>query len=386
MAARSILHVDMDAFFAAIEQRERPELRGLPVLVGGAANARGVVSTASYEARAFGARSAMPMATALRLCPHAVVIPPRMRRYRQVSGHLFRLFDAFTPLVEPVSVDEAFLDVTGCEALFGPPEVIARRLKERIRAETGLTASVGVAPNKFLAKLASDLEKPDGLVVIAPEAVQATLDPLPIGRLWGVGQATLARFERMGVRRVADLRSLPPAAVLRQFGTAGEQFLRLARGEDDRPVTPDHQAKSISQEVTFPEDIATLGTLRPVLLRQTEDVAYRLRRLGLLARTVTLKIRLGDFTTLTRGATLPEPTHATADLWRAARDLLGAWHGGNAPPVRLIGVAASQLSDTGRRQLPLFEEQRREAQLDAALDALRERFGEDAVRRGGRRR
>jgi DNA polymerase-4 len=376
----------MDAFFAAIEQNDRPELRGRPVLVGGAANARGVVSTASYEARAFGARSAMPMATALRLCPHAVVVPPRMRRYREVSARVFRIFDEFAPLVEPVSVDEAFLDVTGCEALFGPPEGIARRLKERIRAETALTASVGVAPNKFLAKLGSDLEKPDGLVVIAPERVQAVLDPLPVGRLWGVGQATLARFEALGVRTVGDVRRLPPAAVVRQFGAAGEQFLRLARGEDDRLVTPDQQAKSISHEVTFPEDVAELDTLRRVVLHQTEDVAYRLRRHGLLARTVTLKIRLGDFTTLTRGATLAEPTHATADLWRAARDLLAGWHRGSASPVRLIGVAASQLSGAESRQLSLFEEKRREAQLDAALDALRARFGPDAVRRGGKGR
>jgi DNA polymerase-4 len=362
---------------------------GRPVLVGGAANARGVVATASYEARAFGARSAMPMATALRLCPHAVVVPPRMRRYREVSAQIFALFDAFTPLVEPVSVDEAFLDVTGCEALLGPAEGIARRLKERILAETGLTASVGVAPNKFLAKLASDLEKPDGLVVIAREAVQATLDPLPVGRLWGVGQATLARFERLGVRRVADVRRLPPALLQREFGAAGEQFLRLSRGEDDRPVTPDHQAKSISHEITFPVDVEEIETLRRVVLRQSEDVGYRLRRLDLLARTVTLKIRLGDFTTLTRAATLPEPTQLTTDLWRAARDLLAAWHRTPSatlpPPVRLIGVVASHLTPAGTRQLSLFEEKRREAQLDATLDALRTRFGPDAVRRGGRR-
>jgi DNA polymerase-4 len=198
-----------------------------------------------------------------------------------------------------------------------------------------------------------------------------------------VGQATLARFERLGIRRVADVRRLPPALLLRHFGTAGEQFLRLARGEDDRPVTPDHQAKSISHEITFPEDVAEIDVLRRVVLRQTEDVGYRLRRLALLARTVTLKIRLGDFTTLTRAATLAEPTHLTADLWRAARDLLAAWHGGSPPSVRLIGVAASQLSRADTRQLSLFEEKRRDAQLDAAVDALRNRFGPNAIRRGG---
>jgi DNA polymerase IV len=387
MVPRSILHVDMDAFFAAIEQRDRPELRGRPVLVGGAANARGVVATASYEARVFGARSAMPMATAVRLCPHAVVVAPRLRRYREVSVAIFHIFDAFTPLVEPVSVDEAFLDVTGCEGLFGPAEEMARRLKARIRAETGLTASVGVAPNKFLAKLGSDLEKPDGLVIIAPERAQAVLDALPVSRLWGVGQATLARFERLGVRTVADVRQLPLATLTRHMGSAGEHFMCLARGEDDRPVTPDHQAKSISHEVTFPADVAELDTLRRVLLHQTEDVAYRLRRHDLLARTVTLKVRLGDFTTLTRAATLAEPTQQTNELWRAARDLLLAWHRGNASAVRLIGVAASQFADAGTRQLSLFaEQQRRDARLDAALDALRARFGADAVRRGGKQR
>jgi DNA polymerase-4 len=375
----------MDAFFAAIEQLDRPELRGRPVLVGGAANARGVVSTASYEARVFGARSAMPMATALRLCPHAVVVSPRPRRYREVSAAIFRIMDRFTPLVEPVSVDEAFLDVTGCEALFGPAPAMARQLKERIRTETALTASVGVAPNKFLAKLASDLEKPDGLVVITPENAQSILDPLPVGRLWGVGQATLARFERLGARSVADVRRLPAATLTRHFGTAGEHFLRLAHGEDDRPVTPDHQAKSISHEVTFPTDVGELDTLRRVLLRQTEDVAYRLRRHGLLARAVALKIRLEDFTTLTRGTTLAEPTHHTSDLWRAARDLLVAWYHGSPSPVRLIGVAATQLSDAAARQLSLFEEKGREARLDAATDALRARFGADAIRRGGHR-
>jgi len=375
----------MDAFFAAVEQRDRPELRGRPVLVGGAATARGVVAAASYEARAFGARSAMPMATALRLCPHAVVVPPRMRHYRAVSRSLFRLFDAFTPLVEPVSVDEAFLDVTGCEALFGPPPEIGRQLKARIRAETALTASVGVAPNKFLAKLASDLEKPDGLVVIAPERVREILDPLPVSRLWGVGQATLARFERIGARTVADVRRLPPTTLARLFGAAGEQFLRLARGEDDRPVTPDQQARSISHEITFPSDVTELDTLCRTLLHQTEDVGYRLRRLDLLARTVTLKIRLGDFTTLTRAATLAEPTDVTADLWRAARDLLHAWHRGAAVPVRLIGVGVAGLSGARERQLSLFAEPRREAQLDEALDVLRARFGADAVRRGGTR-
>jgi len=345
---------------------------------------RGVVSAASYEARCYGCGSAMPTATALRLCPHAVVIPVRHGRYREASREVFRVFDEFSPLVEPLSIDEAFLDLTGTDALFGSAEAAARRLKARVREATALTASVGVAPNKFLAKLASDLRKPDGLVVVTPETVEATLDPLPVGRLWGVGAATLKRFESLGVQTIGDVRRLPLDRLRREFGDLGEHFHRLSQGVDDRPVSPDREAKSISHETTFARDVSDLDHLRTVTLHQVEDVAYRLRRLQRYARTVTLKIRYPDFRTITRSTTLLAPTQLTNALWRAASELLDEWTAerGGPTPVRLIGVGAGNLSGEDGRQLSLFEEaDGRQRKLDAALDAIRARFGPDAVRR-----
>lgn len=371
----------MDAFFAAVEQRDRPELRGKPVLVGGDARGRGVVAAASYEARPFGCRSALPTARALRLCPHAVVIRPRFERYAQVSRQVFEIFESFTPLVEPLSIDEAFLDVTGCTRLFGPPEEIARAIKSRIRAATELTASVGVAPNKFLAKLASDLRKPDGLVVVTPAGAQDFLDPLPIGRLWGVGAATLPRFEALGVRTFGDVRRMSEAQLRDQFGEAGEHFCQLVRGVDDRPVVPDRDAKSISQETTFAEDLSDRAELRVVLRSQVEHVAQRLRRHALQARTATLKVRTPDFKTSTRRVTLDTPTDQTAVLWQAVAALFEEWTRGNRAAVRLIGAGVAQLSPAGSGQLALFDDDagRRRQRLDRTLDLIRERFGEDAI-------
>jgi DNA polymerase-4 len=381
---RQILHVDMDAFFAAIEQRDRPELRGRPVLVGGDPHGRGVVSAASYEARPFGCHSALPMAQAVRLCPQAVIIRPRMERYAEVSRQVFEILEQFTPLIEPLSIDEGFLDVTGTERLFGPAEQTARELRRRICAETGLTASVGVAPNKFLAKLASDLRKPDGLVVVPPDGVQDFLDPLPIGRLWGVGKATLKRFEQLHVQTFADARRLTAAELRRHFGETGEHFYHLVRGDDQRPVVPDREARSISHEQTFATDVADLEYLRSVLLSQTEDVARRLRRHKLLARTVTIKIRRPDFQTITRRATLAAPTDQTALLWQAAAGLFDTWARGGVHPVRLLGVGVSQFVTGPGQQLPLFDEDttRRSRSLDQTIDQIRERFGRDAISRG----
>jgi DNA polymerase-4 len=382
ISTRQILHVDMDAFFAAIEQRDHPELRGLPVLVGGSPDGRGVVTAASYEARPYGPCSAMPMATALRLCPHAVVVPGRHGRYREVSRQIFRIFEQFSPVVEPLSIDEAFLDLTGTEALFGAAGDAAGCLKAQIRQETGLAASVGIAPNKFLAKLASDLCKPDGLLAISHQTAQALLDPLPVERLWGVGAATLRRFARMGVRTVGDVRRLSLARLEREFGTAAEHFFRLSRGLDDRLVCPDHRAKSISHEVTFAQDVGDLEHLRAVVLHQVEDVAYRLRRMDRYAGTVTLKIRYPNFRTITRAISLPAPTQLTEPLWRAAVAGFDAWAAQGGGPVRLIGVAAGNLRAGDGRQLSLFDDSDpRPQQLDAAVDALRERFGVNAVRR-----
>jgi DNA polymerase-4 len=313
----------MDAFFAAVEQLDRPELRGKPVLVGGDPKGRGVVSTASYEARPFGCHSAMPMAKAVRLCPQGIVVRPRMDRYAEVSQQILGILEQFTPLVEPLSIDEAFLDVTGSTRLLGPAEIIATELKRRIRAATDLAASAGLAPNKFLAKLASDSQKPDGLVVVAPDHVGEFLKPLPIARLWGVGKATLPRLERLGIRTFGDALRLSEADWRREFGEHGTQFHRLVRGIDDREVVPDREARSISHEVTFPMDIGDHDHLRAVILDQTDHVARRLRRHQLLARTVVLKVRSGDFTTIARQSTLRDPTDQSEALW----PIFSAWTG-----------------------------------------------------------
>lgn len=379
---RSILHVDMDAFYAAVEQRDDPALRGRPVIVGGTPDGRGVVMAASYEARRFGIRSAMPTATALRLCPHVEVVPGHFARYREASRQVFALLDEFSPLVEPLSIDEAFLDLTGTEQLFGPAETAARKIRERIRSETGLTASVGIAPNKFLAKVASDFCKPDGLLFVPADGIRAFLDPLPVERLWGVGTATMRHFTRLGVTTVGDVRALSLDRLTQAFGSAGTHFYQLSRGLDDRPVLPDREAKSISHEVTFARDVADREHLRSVLLRQVEDVAYRLRRLDLYAGSVGVKIRYPSFVTITRGATLPSPTHITDTLWRGVAGLFEAWCADQTSPVRLIGASAAHLTGPDGRQLSLFEDaESRQRQVDAAADAIRERFGPEALRR-----
>ena len=384
VANRQIIHVDMDEFFAAVEKLDRPELRGKCLLIGGTAAGRGVVATASYEARKFGCHSAMPMSRAMRLCPQAIVLPVRGRRYREISQQVFEIFERFTPLVEPLSIDEAFLDVSGTERLFGPAEQIARRIKQAVRDEVGLACSVGVAPNKFLAKVASDLQKPDGLVVVTGENLHRLLDSLAITRLWGVGPAAEKQFQKLNIRTIGQLRRCDERMVRELLGEAGEHFHRLANGVDDRPVTPDSQAKSIGTEQTFAVDIAEPQELRRILLQQCWQVARRLRRNQLKARTVTLKLRHGDFTTLTRSATLDEATDETEELWRTAARVFDDWAGKHFAPLRLLGSTASQLSAAGGGQLSLFasEQRHRNRQLDEALDNIAERFGSSAVRRG----
>lgn len=381
---RHIIHADMDGFFAAIEQLDRPELRCKPVLVGGDPKGRGVVSTASYEARRFGCHSAMPMASAIRLCPQAVIVRPRMARYSEVSQQILEVFEQFTPLVESLSIDEAFLDITGSLRLLGPPEAIASKLKQRIHERTGLTASVGVAPNKFLAKLASDQRKPDGLVVVSQDGISDFLEPLPISRMWGIGRVTLPRLKRIAIQTFGDALRLSKTEWQKLFGQQGERFWQLVRGFDGRPVVPDREAKSMSHEVTFPIDITDLDHLRAVILDQTDHVAHRLRRHGLTARTVTLKIRSADFTTITRRATVQDPTDETEVLWQLALNLFAAWERHHPPPVRLIGVGVSQFSGCGDRQLGLFDDSNHDNQaLDQAMDTIRDRFGDQAIRRGG---
>ena len=382
---RTILHVDMDAFFASVEQLDDPELRGRPVLVGGRGK-RGVVAAASYEARAFGCRSAQPTAVALRLCPDAVVVKPNGIRYREISTQVFEILGSFSPLVQPISVDEAFVDVTGSAGLFGDGVAIARAVRERIKNETRLTASVGVAPNKFLAKLASDLDKPDGLVVIAPDRIHNILDPLPVGRLWGVGKASEARLARLGLRTIGDIRAMDESSLVANLGErTGRHLARLARGEDDRPVHSDREAKTISHERTFGEDLTEADEVRAVLLGQVEDVGRRLRAHGRVAGTVTLKIRYGAFETITRSGTLGSKSDRTDDLWAEALGLFDRWASGSFRPVRLIGMGAGQLSEPGGEQLGLFagESDEKRTRVDEATDAIRAKFGDDAIRRAG---
>jgi DNA polymerase-4 len=382
-ATRSILHVDMDAFFASIEQLDNPSLRGKPVLVGHD-GPRGVVAAASYEARQFDCHSAQPMSVAKRRCPHAVIVPVHFERYRQVSQRMFVLFDEFSPVVEPLSVDEAFLDLTGSEKLLGEAEAVARRLKARVREELGLTASVGVAPNKFLAKLASDLRKPDGLVVVRAGDVDALLPPMPVTKLWGVGPATAERLRLVGVRTIGDLRNRPADVLDRILGGDADRLLRLAHGIDDRPVVCDREAKSIGQEQTFGIDVEDAEEVRRVLFEQAEQVGRRLRKHALSARSVSLKIRFGDFETITRSTTLKEPTGGTAELWAAACGLFDAWAAQSFRPVRLIGMTAAQLGAHGA-QMALFADPADEKQkrVDAVADRITAKFGTSAIRRGG---
>lgn len=381
---RSIIHVDMDAFYASVEERDRPELAGRPVIVGGSAEARGVVSAANYAARRYGVHSAMPTATARRLCPQAAFLPVRMDYYAQISRQIREVFFRYTPEIEPLSLDEAFLDVTGSEGLFGPATVIARRIKEDIRQELGLVASVGVAPNKFIAKIASDVEKPDGFVVVEPGREQAFLDPLPVERLWGVGRVSAEVFQRLGIRTIAQVRQRGVQALAKHFGRMGEHLWQLAQGIDDRPVVSERQAKSISNETTFATDVDDPALLRAWLRELTEQVASRLRGEGLYARTVQLKVRFADFRTITRAQTLPRATNVTREIRQTAAELLETRLPPGHLPVRLIGVGVSGFEEDDPAQGDLFgqDTQQRQRQIDAVADLIKGRFGDAAIRRG----
>lgn len=374
---RSILHVDMDAFYASVEMRDDPSLQGKPVIVGGTPEGRGVVSAASYEARAFGVHSAMTAARARKLCPDGVFLRGRMDRYIEVSGQIQAIFRDFTPLVEPLSVDEAFLDVSGCRRLFGSAEKIGRLIKDRIADELDLVASVGVAPNKFLAKLASDLDKPDGFVVITAEEAPALLAELPISRLWGVGKVSQEKFHHFGIRKVKDLIAIPAPVLVTQFGDQVLHLLELAVGYDERRVIPSHEAKSIGNEVTFREDIADSETLLGVISHLADKVGSRLRSHGFVAGTITLKARYSDFTTLTRAMTCPEPTDSSVTIRDTAHNLLINKLDRRGRALRLVGVTASNLLQENQIQGDLFPDpqKQRNKKLDSVLDAVNERMG-----------
>jgi DNA polymerase-4 len=376
--SRAILHVDMDAFYASVEQRDQPELRGKPVLVGGRSR-RSVVLAASYEARPYGARSAMPMREALRRCPAAIVVPPRMARYAQASDAAFAVFRRYTPIVEPLSLDEAFLDVTGSTALFGDGEAIARAIKNEIREKTELTASAGVAPCKFVAKVASDLRKPDGLVVVRPEDVREFLAPLPVEKMWGIGPKTAPKVRELGITTLGDLARADEDTLRRAFGRWGPAMARLARGEDDREVIPDRLAKSIGAEQTYEEDLVGADAVAATLLEHASRVARRLLRADVSARTVTVKVKYADFTLVSRQMTLPEAVQDTDAIHRAALAAL-ARVPLEGKRVRLTGVSAGGIEE-GPPQPTLFGDTRaaqRRALEDVAAK-LADRFGDERV-------
>jgi len=395
LAGRVILHADMDAFYASIEQRDRPELRGKPVIVG-ASSPRGVVSAASYEARRFGVRSAMPGFRARELCPDGVFLGGDMAKYARVSAEIHAVFEEFTPEIEPIALDEAFLEITGSVNLFGGPLELARRLKRRVREAVDLTVSVGVGPSKQIAKIACTLGKPDGLLLVPEEAVRWLLDPLPVRRLWGVGPVLAERLQRFGIKTIADLGRFDPRTLERELGERARELQALARGEDPRQVVSERVPKSYGEESTFERDVTERAAVSAALTAHAEAVARRVRHDGFRGRVVTLKIKLGTrrgarsprlpgedqepiYPLLTRQKALLEPTDDGAFIREVALELWDA--AGVAEPVRLLGVSLSELEPKTTEQLSLFAPRRPADRLGPALDAIEERFGRGAIRR-----
>jgi DNA polymerase-4 len=374
----------MDAFYPAVEVLDNPDLKEKPVIVGGSRE-RGVVSSASYEARKFGVHSAQPIATARRLCPDGIYLPVRMSRYKEVSDQVFEIFYRFTPLVEPLSIDEAFLDVTGSERLLGQPEKVAIEIKQIVRKETGLTVSAGVAPSKFVAKIASDIDKPDGLTVVPPDKVREFLDPLPIKKMWGVGKVTQEALTRLGVRSFRDLSEMPVDVLEQRFGKYGVKMHLLSMGIDERDVVTEHDAKSVGHEQTYLQDIIDLNLAKKELLSLANEVARRMRRKGATGKTVTLKVKYNDFVQITRSTTLPTLTDDGFEIYAIACNLLKKTEVSQRP-VRLLGVSLSQLVFFGKEdQLHLFDEDdgsQKRKNLNIALDSLYDKFGVDSIRPG----
>jgi DNA polymerase IV len=379
MTQRLLLHVDMDAFYAAVEQRDRPELRGKPVIVGGTPEGRGVVSTASYEARVFGIHSAMPAATAVRLCPHGIFLGVDMRKYHAVSEQVMALLARHSDRLEQVSVDEAYLELTDRVPDYRAAERVARQIKQEIREELQLTASVGLGPNKFLAKLGSDLRKPDGLVMIRPQEAEAVLAPLPVGRLWGVGPKTEKRLQDLGLRTIGEVAQQSRERLRGLLGAWGEALHELSHGLDERPLETSREMKSASAETTFAHDLRDDDQMRRVLTDLSKDVARRLAREGVRARTIAVKVRFSDFHTITRQTTLPEAEDRADAIRHTAHRLLAEVARGEQG-VRLLGVRATGL-ERGAKQLSLFApDVQRRSQLDQTVRYLRERFGDEAVK------
>jgi DNA polymerase IV len=386
---RSILHVDMDAFYASVEQLDHPEYKGKPVIVGAdpkGGTGRGVVAACSYEARKFGVRSALPIRRAWKVCPEGVYVRPRMKRYAEVSAQVMAILRRYTDLVEPLSIDEAFLDITGSIALLGPPQTIARSIKDEIRKTTGLNASVGLAPNKFLAKIASDLRKPDAFVIVEEKDVENFLRDLPISRLWGVGPKTELRLHEMGFRTIGQIAAASRERLVRSLGSLGEHLHHLSRGHDERPVIPNWEPKSVSSETTFDEDTDDREMLLRTILELSDYVAERLRKDNCRARKVTLKLRYSSFSTHTKQQSLDRLIQTGDDIAAIARSLFSQFP--LKQKIRLIGVAAGDLHRDGGdpQQLALFEPAsgQEKEKLSHTIDEIRERFGADALRRGSR--
>jgi DNA polymerase-4 len=379
--SKHIIHFDMDAFYPSVEILDNPALRGRPVIVGGGKE-RGVVSSASYEARRFGVHSAQPVAKAKRLCPDGVFLPVRMSRYQEISKQVFEIFCRFTPLVEPLSIDEAFLDVTGSIRLFGQPEDIAKQIKQIVLTETGLTVSAGVAPSKFVAKIASDIDKPDGLTVVHPNGVRDFLDPLPVKKMWGVGKVTQLSLSHLNIHTFRELRKTPVKVLEEEIGKHGVKIHLLAMGIDERDVIPDHDVKSIGHEQTFSQDIISLNPAQKELLALSNKVARRMRHKGLKGKTITLKVKYFDFVQITRSATLPKSIDDGFELYSVACRLLKKTEI-TKKPIRLLGISLSQLSFSGiGAQLSLFDQDpssQKRQRLNIALDSLYEKFGDKSV-------
>lgn len=407
---RHILHLDLDAFYASVETLDNPELAGKPVIVGGSER-RGVVCAASYEARKFGVHSAQPMATAKRLCPGGIFLPLRMKRYQEMSGRVFDIYHRFTPLVETLSIDEAFLDVTDSIRLFGAPVEIAGKIRSSVREETGLTVSAGVAANKLLAKIASDMNKPDGLTVVPLGREKEFLSPLHVGKLWGVGKVTGETLRRMGVLTIGDLSGVPEDVLERKLGRNGVWLHRLSRGIDDRDVECEREARSIGHEDTYPEDLTDMESIKAELLFLSTRVSARMRRNGVKGRTITLKVKYKDFTLVTRAETLHQATDDGGDLYRSVLPLLAKTDAGKRP-VRLLGISLSNLSagetflradgsgqltlfgkpsdgrggeTTGKPEPPIPSREKKD-KLNRAVDRIREKFGDTGISPGALRK
>ena len=378
-----ILHIDMDAFYASVEKLDDPRLKHKCVIVGGTSN-RGVVSAASYEARRYGVHSAMPIYQAKQKCPHGVFVPPRMGRYKEISKKIMALLKEFSPLVEPVSIDEAYLDITGCQRLFGEPQEIAREIKRKIRDRVHLTCSVGVAPNKFMAKIASDLEKPDGLTVILPDQVPQFIASLAIKKVPGVGKKMVRQLELLGIRTLGDVQRLPEKSLLKHLGKFGQRLRVLSSGSDDSPVTPHAPHKSISSERTLAADTRDIKLLKRYLLDQSAEVARQLRQAGVRAKTIVIKIKNADFKTFTRQTTIAIPTQSSKTIYKHAAQLLDEFK--ITQKIRLIGVGTTGFSAvTASVQIGLFEQNEKPSdnweKVDKTLDSIGKKFGKDAIRR-----